>query len=359
MSHTSPDGVRTFLAWIWGGMLIVGGALFLLFTVGGFTPPAPLMLFVAGGVAVVGLPFLARWLARRQEWWALLAAWCFFSVAILLVAIHFFSRIEQLVVITVLVEIGLPFLAIYLSDRQRRWALIPAYCMLALSGLVALTLLVTSQEMLGAFALLAAALPFWLIYIGGRQHWWALIPAGVFSIVGVILLLVFSVLRHADANIFIILNAALAVIFLTAWLAVRRFDWALWVASGFAGAAILSVWYPASTNWALVALALGLYILFRQVWRPQKAALPAPPAQPTSQPAQTVSSPTQMTPPQQTPPTSPVPQPGVAPVKKEEAPPSAEPKPPTELPQPDRPVIEFRPLDPFKERKDREKKQEE
>lgn len=350
-AQTPSDGARSFLAWVWAGVLVVAGLAFLASNVGLYTPGNVLILVVAGGTAALSVPFLARWLVKRQDWWALITAWVFFAIAILLGVIFLNPRAGQVVGIVALLELGAPFAVAYFVNRKHWWSLIPAYTMLILGSLLALTTLDVPLEVLGAVALLAIALPFWVIYIADRQQWWALIPAGAVGAIGTVLLVYFSLVQSVSGVFFIVLNATLAAAFLALWLAFRRFDWALWIAVGFAGAAVLSIWYPSAVNWAVLALMLGVYIAYRQIRPARRAPVaaaqtsaqptpvpppppPVPPAPPSPTPAAAGSSTPQV-------PTPPAP---VGAQADKEAPP------PGEIPSESKPLIEFRPLDPLKGR---------
>jgi hypothetical protein len=339
MSSASPDGTRSFLTWVWAALLILGGLIFLGFNTGIIRYEGPIQPLVAAGIAVVALPFLGWRIAHPQAWWALLTAWVFLAMAILLGVIGL-QLPPQVIAVIAAVEIAVPFAAVFVGDRQKWWALIPAYVLLVVAGLIALTMLPISSLMLAAFALLAAALPFWLAFIVNRRNWWALIPAGVLTLFGVGMLVLLSLFQISNNAFFVILNATLALVFAVLWIAVRRLDWALWIALGFAGAAVLSIWFPSGTNWALIALMLGLYIVYRQVRRPAPAQVATPTAagQPPAQPTPMTQAPsTQATQPTSAAPVV-IPPPDDAGVS--ESPPPAV-----------RPVVEFRPLDPFKDRR--------
>jgi hypothetical protein len=134
------------------------------------------------------------------------------------------------------------------------------------------------------------------------------------------------------------------------WLTVRRLDWAIWIGVGFALAAALSIWFPSGANWALVALTLGLYIAFKQIDGVYKRKMAARPA------ASSTSAPPASPPPAAAPAPPAASQPSSPPV----APPSA-PSSPADLDraasqgqtiQGRKPVVEFRPLDPFQSQPD-------
>ena len=366
----------TFLAWVWAGLLIGGGAAFLAANLGLLDALAPLEPLLAIAVAILSLPFIARWLVHRDEWWAALTAWVFISMAILILVLWFDLPYGQILGMTALVLMAAPFGAAWVARRTRWWAIITFYALLAFAALLGLTIFNVSQATLAAFALLATAAPFWVAYTADRQRWWPLLPAGALSVIAVAILTISTLLQPLSGGPFyVVLNFALAAVCVALWLTVRRLDWALWLATGFVLAAVLSIWFPSSANWAIVALTLGVYIVYKQIeaaqqhrayqqqaqMPPHQAQTP-PPAQATAQP-QT---------PAQPPAGSPPPRPAPPPV----SPPPAPPQPPAGLradqeattahqarretgaDTPSKPIVEFRPLDPFKARREQAQKEE-
>jgi hypothetical protein len=76
---------------------------------------------------------------------------------------------------------GLVFLSVFLADRSNWWAIIPGVVLLSLAAVVALDQLVPEADEAwgGALFLGGVGLSFWLIYFTNRGHWWAVIPGGV------------------------------------------------------------------------------------------------------------------------------------------------------------------------------------
>src|SRR5690606_41353756 len=72
----------TFLAWVWAGLLIGGGAALLAANLGLLDALAPLEPLLASAVAILSLPFIARWLVHRDGWWGALTAWGVISTAL-------------------------------------------------------------------------------------------------------------------------------------------------------------------------------------------------------------------------------------------------------------------------------------
>jgi hypothetical protein len=76
---------------------------------------------------------------------------------------------------------GFIFLSVYLSQREHWWSLIPGFVLLSLAGVVILGYLFPNLEARfgGSLFLAGIGLAFWLIYLTNRSHWWAIIPGGV------------------------------------------------------------------------------------------------------------------------------------------------------------------------------------
>lgn len=370
----SRPSATSFLAWVWAGVLIGGGAAFLLTSLGLLNGAAPSPFLVAAGVAVVAVPFAVRWLVR-QEWWAALSAWIFFSLAVLVLLLGFPRLYWQVLGMAALVLIAAPFAAVWLSNRARWWGLIPAYALVALAALLGLTIFDISRPTVIALGLLAAALPFWVAYMRNRATWWPLLPAGGLTLIAVATLAVFTLLQPGSGVFYIVLNVALAAVCLALWLTVRRLDWALWLAAGFVLAATLSIWFPSAANWALVALALGMYIVYKQIDAGQRQKAMSRPGSPAGTPAQPPASPTAPPPaqpaaPAQAPPSPPQATPPPTPAS--QAPPPPQPSPGLradreataghearrEAGAEGKPVVEFRPLDPFKARREQAAREE-
>lgn len=85
---------------------------------------------------------------------------------------------------------GLAIYNAYTRQRDRWWMLIPAYAMSVIGGIIVLdTLLPNADDLVGAFVMFAIAFPFFYVYLNNKNHWWALIPAGINAFIGLGLLL--------------------------------------------------------------------------------------------------------------------------------------------------------------------------
>jgi hypothetical protein len=173
---------------IWGGLLIILGLGLLaenLDLLGDWNAPVWSLLLGA-----FSLFFLASYVRDREQWWALIP-----GLVILFIAVAVFLAEQDLVAghvvaTIILAGVGLPFLLIYLADRQHWWALIPGITMSAAAVGVFLEGVGTiSGEAVGGVIVGGISLGFVSIYLIDRKQWWALIPGGVMGIVAFFLLL--------------------------------------------------------------------------------------------------------------------------------------------------------------------------
>lgn len=173
---------------IWGGLLIVLGLLILvenLDLLGDWD--APFWSLILGAI---GLIFLTTYLRDRKQWWALIPGLVILAIA---VAVFFAEQdlvADYLVATIILAGVGLPFLMIFLADRQHWWALIPAMTMLGITAGVFLEGIgAIGEPAVGGLAVGGISLGFVSIYLIDRKQWWALIPGSIMGIVAFFLLL--------------------------------------------------------------------------------------------------------------------------------------------------------------------------
>ena len=86
---------------------------------------------------------------------------------------------------------GLVFLTVFIGDRQHWWALIPGIILLAIGSLIFLDAVSpqATERLGGVIVLGGIGLAFLIVYLVNRANWWALIPAGVmFTLAAVALL---------------------------------------------------------------------------------------------------------------------------------------------------------------------------
>ena len=99
-----------------------------------------------------------------------------------------YIKIGGLVWAIILAVGGLVFVSVFLSDRQHWWALIPGIILLAVAATVAVDYLFAGRagDLSGMIVLGGISLAFWMVYFVNREHWWAIIPAGVLATLAVV-----------------------------------------------------------------------------------------------------------------------------------------------------------------------------
>jgi hypothetical protein len=151
---------------LWGGFLVILGGVLLLeyFVELGVWPwVAFLTLF--------GLGFYALYAADRKHKWLLIPSYVLLTIAGLLTLTELDVLRGDVVAIYVFVVIAIPFLFVYLRNRRAWWALIPAYVMLALTGLIGLDALgVFSGDTEVSYIMFAIAFPFFFVYVRNTRY---------------------------------------------------------------------------------------------------------------------------------------------------------------------------------------------
>jgi hypothetical protein len=165
--------------WGWLFPACILGALAIIISlanVGAAEPFLGSILFIA-----IAIPFLVVFLLHiRSNWWALIPA---FSCLVMAAIISFAEKVPgEWIGALVMYSVGLPFLLVYLVKRTRRWALIPAFATIAIGTL---TLLSMTNEWVGVFVTLAISIPFFYVYVTQPGAWWAFIPAGMLASISV------------------------------------------------------------------------------------------------------------------------------------------------------------------------------
>jgi len=172
---------------LWGGLLILAGVVFLLQNLGFISFISDLFWALLLGAA--GVFFLTVFTQNRANWWAIIPGFTLLSIAVLIVFSLLAPGLSDVWGGSlVLGGIGASFLVIYLLDRRGWWALIPAGVMLTLAVIAGVSGLLPGLET-GGILFLGIGLTFALIALlpnQGGQLKWAWIPAGIMLFMGLI-----------------------------------------------------------------------------------------------------------------------------------------------------------------------------
>ncbi len=171
---------------VWGILLILMGILFLLESLG--------ILAIGGAWAllfvVAGLAFGYTFLENRANWWAVIPGMTLLGIAALIAVNTYAPQIGETWGASIFLgALSLAFWIIFLTTgTEQWWALIPGGVLLSLAGAIALEPVVAEEIFVGIF-MLGMGITFALIYVLPTQREgmsWALIPAGILTLIGVI-----------------------------------------------------------------------------------------------------------------------------------------------------------------------------
>ena len=190
---------------LWGGLLIIGGVLFLLQNLGVFEFGD---LFWAVLFFLAGLFFISLYRQNRANWWALIPGFALFGVGAQIAVDRLFPQISDILGgLFVLGFAGLGFLVIYLLDRENWWAIIPGGVLTGIGlGILAQEgrWFFPAADQEGVF-LVCFALGWFLITaltaLFTKTQWWALIPGGIMTVIGGSILATNGAVRWEDLNL--------------------------------------------------------------------------------------------------------------------------------------------------------------
>lgn len=213
---------------------------------------------------------MVKWLSSRVLWGVLLILAGVLFLTESLGLIRFDQALWTIFWVVAFGLGGLLFLGVYLRDHNQWWAIIPGFTLLGLSGTVLLGVALPeyswSGALTGAFFLGMIGLGFLVVYLLDRQRWWAIIPAGVLATLAVVAGLSSVIPAALTGGVFFI---GLALTF--ALLAVLpnpegSMQWA-WVPAGVLfvmGLVVLSIFGPyINYVWAVGLIAAGGFLLLR------------------------------------------------------------------------------------------------
>jgi hypothetical protein len=167
-----------------GILLLIAGAVLLLQNLGVLGETIMnlvwVLLFGLGGLA-----FLLVFFFNREHWWALIPGCTLLGLAVL---IGFGEQLQAAAGALFMAAIGLSFALIYILRREHWWPIIPAGSLFSVAALILAAGAGAEAASVGVL-FLGLALTFLLVYLLPGEHperRWALIPAGVLAVLGVV-----------------------------------------------------------------------------------------------------------------------------------------------------------------------------
>jgi hypothetical protein len=195
---------------IWGSLLIFFGIVALVETYTDLTDWVWVAILAAGGLVVFGV-----YLTDRSEGWLLIPAYVMWAIAGLIALIALEILRDEAIATFVMAAIALPFLVVFLRDREQWWALIPAYVLLAIGVMVGLIGLGVLDDLLvPAYIMFVIGIPFLVVYARNTANWWALIPGGIMVFMGLAFLVAETAIEYVGP---------VALILVGVWVLVRQF----------------------------------------------------------------------------------------------------------------------------------------
>jgi hypothetical protein len=218
-------------------------------------------------LTLVALPFLVVYIRNRENWWAIIPSFILLAIALILFLTSFVGFNDDIIGPLVLFAIAIPFLVVYFRNKKENWwALIPAYVMIVIGALIGLTeVFNVDDDIIGPSILFAIAIPFLVVYFINRENWWALIPAYAMIVIGTMVgLIETDVLGDLLIPAYIML--AIAIPFFVVYFRNNENWWAL-IPGGITGLIGLGflISEPAGRFLAPAALIIaGAWLLLRQ-----------------------------------------------------------------------------------------------
>lgn len=180
--------MRLLLPVVGGILLIAAGVVFLLDNLNVITLDWEMLIGPMFGIG--GIIFLLVFILNTDEWWALIPGFVLVGIGIIIfMSQNLDTMVDRWGGAVFLGLLGLAFILIYVTHIEHWWAIIPGGVLLTLAGV---TLIPEGDEWAGGAFFLGMAITFGLLYIlpkpGGRLKW-ALYPAGILLIVGLLVVL--------------------------------------------------------------------------------------------------------------------------------------------------------------------------
>ena len=166
---------------------------------------------------------------------------------------------------------GAAFVYWYLREPEQWWPIIPGFTLLGLGALIALGSAGRLGGVLGGALFMGSiAASFWVIYLRRRAQWWPIIPGGVLATLALVILSSELIQGEAVGGIFFLgLAATFGLVYLLSGVE-QRMTWAL-IPAGIMGVMGLLLLAASSSLlgylWPLALIAGGGYLVLRALMR--------------------------------------------------------------------------------------------
>ncbi len=151
-----------------------------------------------------------------------------------------------------------------LKNKSQWWAVIPGAVFLAIAATITTDTLNILRFTDGGLFMLILSFAFWTIFITQKPQWWAAIPAGVFTSIGLMVM----VEQYTRFDVAPLLFIGMGLTFGLLWLirAEAPTQWAVWPALGLLA---FGVFLPAISHldslWPLILIGVGSWMLLKNV----------------------------------------------------------------------------------------------
>jgi hypothetical protein len=190
---------------VWGALLIIFGVLALVQT---FTEISIWAWVALSGV--IGLGIFVVYLSDRAAKALLIPVYVLWVLAIFLALLALDMLQDAFVATFVLTAVAIPFIVAFLQDHSRWGLLIPAYVLLAIGIMVPLLESgVLADTLVPSYVMFTIAIPFLVVYLRNRQHWWALIPGGILAVIGFAFLIAESAIEYVVPAVLILVGGGI------------------------------------------------------------------------------------------------------------------------------------------------------
>ncbi|HHJ06064.1 MAG TPA: hypothetical protein ENK24_01035 [Anaerolineae bacterium] len=152
----------------------------------------------------------------------------------------------------------------YLSHREQWWILFPTFTFFGITGVMFVESLPFYLIDGGSVFLFTLSLAFWILFVTEKQRWWAAIPAGALTSIAALAAVESAVHTEAAGLLFIGLGLTFGLL----WLIRRESPtgWAKWPAMILL---FLGFFFPVIPRlgqaWPLILIVIGVWMLFKAI----------------------------------------------------------------------------------------------